>query len=407
MGAPVLDPPLDLTLPRPGSRTAHVVLSAALRRCLRELMRLPVEGLDHETVGAYRALLSAVSVLGRENPGALASVVRSPTVGVWIRCLRLGENAGIDRRSGFAALVGTMAADLAAMGCLPRPIRVGRFPARIVSLAGRGVLVPEADARAIVFDADGVEQETPGGRRRLALRREAEDGAAIFPEIAPGLRLARADENPLATFEAHPDKQGNAVSLGGRPAQAWCDALRGALELIEEMLPDLRREIDLVLTQVVPVGFDAERHLSASYQESIGTVYSSLHPQPMTMAEAVIHEFSHNKLNALFELDPVLINAFHPLFRSPVRPDPRPLHGVLLAAHAFFPVARLYETMLDRGHRLSHDPGFRERFAKIVAGNHVATRVLLEHAEPTPVGRGLLDELAALDRDFMAYADGS
>ena len=41
--------------------------------------------------------------------------------------------------------------------------------------------------------------------------------------------------------------------------------------------------MDLFLHQVVPVGWDPERHLSASYQEAIGTIYLSLHPSPMTM----------------------------------------------------------------------------------------------------------------------------
>jgi HEXXH motif-containing protein len=120
----------------------------------------------------------------------------------------------------------------------------------------------------------------------------------------------------------------------------------------------------------------------------------------MTMTEAVIHEFSHNKLNALFELDDVLHNAFHPLFKSPVRPDPRPLHGVLLAVHAFVPVARLYEAMIAAGDPLAQHPSFAARFAQIVAGNHEGTEVLLAHGEPTEIGRGLLDELARWDRHF-------
>lgn len=401
MLAGVIDPPSDLTLPQPGSRTAYTVLSGALRRCLSELVHLPVDGLEPEMVETYRSLLAVVSTLGRANPGALASVVRSPSVGVWVRCLRPGRQAGIDRRLGLAALVTTMAADLAVMGCLPGPIRTTVFPARVVSLAGRGILVADPDARALLLSNERFEQETPSGRRPLVLRRNADDGDPLFSEIVPGFVLARADENPLADLEAHPDKHGNTLDLGGRPAKTWCEALRDALALLETFVPELRREMDLVLVQLVPVGFDAERHLSASYQESIGTIYASLHPQPMTMAEALIHEFSHNKINALFELDAVLVNAFHPLFRSPVRPDPRPLHGVLLAVHAFLPVARLYERMDAEDHPLSRTPDFRRRFSTIIAGNHEGAQILLEHAEPTPIGRGLLEEIARLDRHFQ------
>ena len=130
------------------------------------------------------------------------------------------------------------------------------------------------------------------------------------------------------------------------------------------------------MQQLVPVGYDPEAHLSASYREAIGTIYLTLHPQPMTMTEALIHEFSHNKLNALFELDPVLDNAFWPLYASPVRPDPRPLHGVLLAAHAFVPVAEMYFRMIDQGAPETQTHGFDERLRQIVAKNHDALTVL-------------------------------
>jgi HEXXH motif-containing protein len=194
--------------------------------------------------------------------------------------------------------------------------------------------------------------------------------------------------------EAHPDKGGNAIDLGGRAPDAWADALRTALDPIARHLPDLRREMDLFLHQIVPVGFDAVRHLSASYQEAIGTVYLSLHPSVMTLAEALIHEFSHNKINALFELDDVLENAYSPLYSSPVRPDPRPLHGVLLAVHAFLPVARLYERMIEAGDPLAQGAAFSARFAEIRAINREGAEVLLRHGRPTPVGQGIMEEIA-------------
>jgi HEXXH motif-containing protein len=116
----------------------------------------------------------------------------------------------------------------------------------------------------------------------------------------------------------------------------------------------------------------------------------------MTMTEALVHEFSHNKLNALFELDDVLDNAFSPLVRSPVRPDPRPLHGVLLAVHAFVPVARLYEKMREAGDERATEA----RFAEIVRINREGTEVLQAHARPTAIGKGLMDELDRWDRHF-------
>src|SRR5690606_5269945 len=107
-------------------------------------------------------------------------------------------------------------------------------------------------------------------------------------------------------------------------------------------LPELRVEIGANLQRVVPVGCDDKRHFSASYREAPGLVYLSLHPSPLTMAEAIVHETQHAKLNALGWLDPVLHNGHDTWTSSPVRPDLRPLMGVLMAVHAFIPVAALH-----------------------------------------------------------------
>ncbi len=221
-----------------------------------------------------------------------------------------------------------------------------------------------------------------------------------FHSLAGPFVLATADDNPLAMFEAHPDKEGNAVDLGERAVEDWLASLRDAVQRIERYLPVVREEMDLILQQLVPVGADDHRHLSASYAEAIGTIYLTLHPSPMTMTEAVVHELSHNKLNAMLELEPLLENAFSPLFSSPVRPDPRPLHGVLLAVHAFLPVATLYRAMIEQGDPLARSSAFHERLRQIAAGNHEGTTVLLENARPTEAGRPLLDELARIDAGF-------
>lgn len=182
------------------------------------------------------------------------------------------------------------------------------------------------------------------------------------------------------------------TSLGGRAQSQWAQSLRGALELVGTGLPTLHAEIELALHQIVPVGYDESRHLSASFQENLGTAYMTLHPQRMTLVEAIVHEFSHNKLNALFEIDLVLHNAFEPLFTSPVRPDRRPLHGVLLAVHAFMAVESLYRSLREQDHPVREGPGFDRRLHAITVGNREGLQTL-ENAEPTAAGASLLSEL--------------
>lgn len=388
-----LAPPHDLTIPAPGSTTARDVLSRAIRRALQDLGRLAGTPGDRE-LARFKPILQT---LLREQPGALASALRRPSVGGLLRCLRR-RAPELAFGPGVAELLATLYTDLAHAGVLPEGVVLERVPTRILSLAARKLIELPAGARSLAFEPGALRVRGPGLDRRIDLHEP--DAAPRLLAITDTIVLALADNSPLAMSEAHPDKQGNAIDLGDRPASAWTSSLAAALDLIGASLPELRAEIDLYLHMIVPVGADEHQHLSASYQEIIGTIYMTLHPQLMTMVEATIHEFQHNKLHALLELDPLLDNAFAPLYSSPVRPDPRPLQGVLLAVHAFLPVARLYQRMREAGLPGTDSPEFERRYQQIVKGNHEAASVLLEHGQATAIGRGLLDEIRRLDAEF-------
>ncbi|MCA9693882.1 MAG: HEXXH motif-containing putative peptide modification protein [Nannocystaceae bacterium] len=394
-----LKPPADLTIPAPGSTTAREVLSLAMRRLLVELGRIAARRVSPRLRGDHARFTALLRTLGRTGRGALASLVRRPTIGVLLRCLRDAEARGLASEALLVELMATACLELAAAGALPEPITLELLPPRIVSLAARRVVERPDGARRARFLSGQVVFERAEGPVVASLQ---PDPARFLAIVEGGPVLALADNNPISDFEAHPDKQGNQLDLGGQPAAAWRASLADTLARIEAHMPELRAEIDLFIHQVIPVGYDERTHLSASYLEDIGTVYMTLHPNAMTMTEAVIHEFSHNKINALFELDAVLENAFHPLYRSPVRPDPRPLHGVLLAVHAFLPVARLYERMIEDGAPGSEHPDFRRRYAQIIGKNREGAAVLLEHARPTPIGAGVLEEIRRWDAHFAS-----
>jgi HEXXH motif-containing protein len=211
-----------------------------------------------------------------------------------------------------------------------------------------------------------------------------------YPRIRAGLHLALHDSNPLAMVEAHPDKEGNATSLGGRSAGEWAEAYGAALDAIDAALPAWGAALPLALRRVVPVGFEPERHLSASYREGPGLAYFTLHPSTLTLAEALVHETQHGRLNALNLLDPVFRNGRTAWTPSPVRPDLRPLMGVLLAVHAFVPVAVMHARLALLDHPLSRDPAFARRRAEVLAGNDRGLQICEETADPTALGRKLL-----------------
>ncbi len=225
-----------------------------------------------------------------------------------------------------------------------------------------------------------------------------------FHRVRDGMFLALADDNPLAELETHPDKPDNFLTLGQRPPRAWVDGIGKALDLVGEAHPALRAEMAVAIRQFIPVGFDEQRHLSASYREAVGSIYLTLHPRTLTMAEALVHEFQHNKLNIVSHLDPLLLNPPSARYRSPVRPDPRPLMGVLLAAHAFVPVAAMLLRLLERGAHGEARADLVRHLRRVVERNEEACGILAAHAEPTQAGAALLERLQALHEDTRERA---
>lgn len=410
-----MHPPRDLTLPEPGSQTARRVLGAYLKRTVADFLKLPARRFDSPAADDYGALRTIVDGLSRSsNAGLVFSMMRQVTLSTLVRCIDAelwGAGNVVKLDSWLTELNGLVAFELAAAGALPSGgVRLRRAPERLLSPTSN-IALTVPSGFTLSFQNGRVTAEQGASTIELHLDALGPGDLVDVPglgvarpyhPIVADLTLALLDNNPLSGEEAHPDKQGNAIVLGEHPVAHWTTALRDAHQLVATYLPDLAEEMRLVLQLLVPVGYDPERHLSASYAEAIGIAYLSLHPDPMTMAEALIHEFSHNKLNALQRLDPILENAFSPLFSSPVRPDPRPLYGVLLAVHAFTPVARLYELMTAAGDPLSRSPSFARRKRHILTGNHEAVTTLTEHARPTPIGRGVLDELRRWDAHYAA-----
>ena len=401
--------PQDLTLPSAGSTTLRDLVNRYIAGLLRDLFTLPASRLSKASALELARLQTLVAELSVREPGAVVSLVRRPSFSVLVRCLGyelVAPKPTLEAERLAAELVETSLFELALMGApIPELVLDRPLPS----------LVSRAHDLALDFDPPALAARFAPGSVELTLS----DGTplSIRPdssfELPPSVRkekpffrlfaqasLALRDNNPLALFEAHPDKDGNAIDLGGHDVDAWTSSLREAFELVEAHLPEIADEIRLVLHQVVPVGYFDEKHLSASYAEAIGTVYMSLHPNPLTMTEALIHEFQHNKLNALLYFDPVLTNMDNELYASPVRPDPRPLRGVLLAVHAFLPIARFYEKLIASGAFSAKEDDLRRRFEAIVRLNREGCDVLLPNARPTPIGQSLLSEIARLNEQF-------
>jgi len=404
--------------PVDASRALAVVharyLAACCQRFLGVAPRLPVS--LRATHGQIVPLVR--QALTRQQRSLLACFA-SPTVSTPLQCVELRDDL-----ESFAARIDTAAAEMmphlllemALRRLLPDDASVlwEHGAPRLASLSIGGELIPPDGATGLRFTAGHVVAIAGGAELgRLPLDLEALQGARAddprgfrfaqrYWRTGNVTRFATIDHNPIAEFEAHPEKAGNHIDLGGRSAPEWIAVLDESFALIERFMPGEFAEMGMMLHEIIPVGYHDVRHLSASYREAVGTVYLTLHPNVMTMTEALIHEFQHNKFNVSAHSVEYLTNAFHPRYKSPVRPDPRPLWGILLAVHAFLPVAELYRRMRDGGHPWAARPEFDQRLSEIDLKNHEGMEMLRGHAQLTSAGRAMFDDLEALERRHMA-----
>jgi HEXXH motif-containing protein len=399
-------PSIDgLTQPVRDTSVLRSVLNQHWRVLVQDFLSLSEAGVAPGIRALHQRVFGIVQGILKWDPRVAVRLLRRPVIAGLVgtlrrRSARPGDATSLDDLVLELDLL--LLTELAASRQLMEEVQVEPLASWPVlrSLSARVARQPPAGSR-LSFAAGTILARDAGDAVHVL---PAEPGPPGYLEVAGGILFGLSDNNPLLSVQGHPDRAGNQVDLGGHPVEEWLGMLRQAFELIEQYQPLIFEEMRLSLELLVPVGYHDERHFSVSYEEAVGAIYLTLHPGVMTMAEALMHEFQHNKLNAVFRWDPILQNAHTPLFASPVRPDPRPLHGVLLAVHAFQPVAALYEAMTKAEHPLTRGRDWKKRFRQIIDINRAGAETVLRHGKPTPVGAGLLREMRALDVYYAKYA---
>lgn len=388
-------------LPSSGQGELKAVLGKLRLLALRRLLSVSSGALQAPLAGPTRRLTQALPLWLRAAPAGLTAL-ESPEV---LTPLLAWDSGALAAPAALSLAVPHLLSGLAAARATTDDFL---WDAPFDALVHDGSLFRFQPAAAgLTVGPAGVEARLADGRlfQPSAGGQDQPPPQSFLFEITPGLpdlRLCTFDLNPLAHVEAHPDKHGNAVDLGGRSVAEWCATLASALELVQRAMPELYQEMTRSLRRVVPVGYEPEQSLSASYREAPGVVYLTLHPNPVTLAEALIHESQHGKLNALSFFDPILENGHTEWTASPVRPDLRPLMGVLLAAHAFVPVAEFHRRLAELGHELSASASFARRRGEVLESNRQALAALDEKARPTPIGQRVLGDLSGLHATALA-----
>lgn len=380
-----------LVTPKNGVSGLHTALERDVRRRLKQLFTLNCASHPIAAVSGFRLAQAQLKQLARQRLADAATIVREPPIATLIATLSDSRKLTPAATTQiFRSLVLGLLFELSNRGLLEEPVTLsGRFWAggEIHSVhAGIRMTLPN-DVSSLVFENGGIDLN--GGAQVVA---------KPYHHLWRGAYLALEDNNPTSVFVDHPDQpDGRRLGLGDRSLKDWIVALTDAFEVIERHLPQIATELAVAARLVLPVGCHDETHFSASYDHMPGCAYVSLHPDTLTMAEALIHEFQHNKILAATRTEKLWLNSAHERFASPLRPDPRPMRGIVLAAHAFVPVALLHQSLANSGDTLAHASRFARRRDEILTKNADALKTIHTAAKLTAAGAKVVAQMTTLD----------
>jgi HEXXH motif-containing protein len=115
-------------------------------------------------------------------------------------------------------------------------------------------------------------------------------------------------------------------------------SLNAALHLLNQLWPEASDEVESSVAVIN--GFSSDRVIGFTDIHSHGAVFlrtDDIARSPSNLSEEILHEASHIRFNALLAGTPLFVDTGH-VFQSPLRPDPRPVFGVI---HQVFVLARV------------------------------------------------------------------
>jgi HEXXH motif-containing protein len=125
-----------------------------------------------------------------------------------------------------------------------------------------------------------------------------------------------------------------------------------AVNWADSVLPALGYWLTSVTKVAIPLRRDGEPgsvFRSGSTVEIPGMVALDLFGGEIQILEALVHESAHRHLYIAETHNPLIDPGCDARFRSPLRPEPRPLRGIMLAYHALAYICLFYEEAAKTG----------------------------------------------------------
>ena len=225
-------------------------------------------------------------------------------------------------------------------------------------------------------------------------------GTPLIRAVADGL----AWHVLLETDDSYLDRYTLPMSTGLPPedVRRWRRRVQAAWEVLvrnhrwaAEPLPD-------VVSVIVPLTPHCETDLvSVTTPAAFGAIATSWPPDPVTMAETLVHEVQHVKLCGLLDMVPLVTSGGEKVY-APWRQDPRPAGGLLQGVYAHLGIARFWAA--QRHAETDPDDLLRAQvhFARWRSMIDQAARALLRTGCLTPAGVWFVELLRAQGQQLEA-----
>jgi HEXXH motif-containing protein len=295
---------------------------------------------------AFRSGYAVLAQLQATGEGGGDWLLGLPHLGGWAHdgLIRLEQGSAADF-AHFACLAAAAAVRGGVPFELQVPVRGGR-----VLLPGLGFIRVTDESSSVRLCCDG--DRVTAGRHFEADRRYLvpDDGSGGPVRQWSGTPLIRAVADGLAwhvlleTEDSYLDRYTlpMATGLPAQDVRHWRRRVQAAWEVLvrhhrwaAEPLPDL-------VSVIVPLTPHRETDLvSVTTPAAFGAIATSWPPDPVTMAETLVHEGQHVKLCGLLDMVPLVTSGGEKVY-APWRQDPRPAGGLLQGVYAHLGIARFW-----------------------------------------------------------------
>jgi HEXXH motif-containing protein len=293
--------------------------------------------------GGY-GLLTRIQALNSGNSEWLLGL---PHLGGWVHdCLIHLEQGSAPDLAYFACAAAAAAVRIGVPFQLHLPVRDGR-----VQLPGLGSLRICDQSSWIQLRCDG-ERVTADGQFEAPWRLLVpDDGSGVPVPQWCGTPMVRAVTDGLAwdvlleTDDSYLDRYTLPMSTRLLPddIERWRHRVQDAWEMLVRHHRWAAEPIMDGISVIVPLVSQCDTDLvSATSPAAFGAIATSWPPDPVTMAETLVHEFQHVKLCGLMDMVPLVQPDGEKVY-APWRQDPRPASGLLQGVYAHLGIAHFWQ----------------------------------------------------------------